>query len=183
MSDYTGPSNPHWYGYSDFARLFSDAPNSASAADVVADLGLVPPKNLTGPARDLTLDAAGTLLRELKQQTPAVPPDKIGRLGLIYTNRPGYKRRSGIRREPTGGHVPYVIEAHVGCKRADKRSDSGLGFSLTINKSASPVEMLGGFDGDEFSMRGCGTASVIQSAGRYLLHHAIDYHGEPTANI
>ena len=38
--DYSGPSNPHWYGYSDFARLFSDAPASASAADVVADLGL-----------------------------------------------------------------------------------------------------------------------------------------------
>ena len=53
--DYSGPSNPHWYGYNDFARLFSDAPASASAADVVADLGLVPPKNLTGPARDLTL--------------------------------------------------------------------------------------------------------------------------------
>ena len=52
--------------------------------------------------------------------------------------------------------MPYVIEAHVGCKRADKRSDSGLGFSLTINKSASPVEMLGGFDGDKFNMRGCG---------------------------
>ena len=57
--------------------------------------------------------------------------------------------------------MPYVIEAHVGCKRADKRSDSGLGFSLTINKSASPVEMLGGFDGDKFNMRGCGLRYLI----------------------
>jgi hypothetical protein len=162
VPDYTGPSNPHWYGYSDFARLFSDAPASASAGDVVADLGLVPPKTLTGPARDLTLDAACTLLRELKQQTPPLSPDKIGRLGLIYPNRPGYKRRSGIRREPAGGHVPYVIEAHVNCKRADKRSNSSLGFSLTINKSASLVEMLGGFNGDEFLLQGCGLDLAIK---------------------
>ena len=46
--DYKGPSNPHWYGFSDFARLFSDAPSSASAADVVADLGLVSTQNPDG---------------------------------------------------------------------------------------------------------------------------------------
>jgi hypothetical protein len=80
VPDYTGPSNPPWDGYSDFARLFSDAPASASAADVVADLGLVPPKTLTGAARDLILAAASALLRELKQQTPPAAPDKIGRL-------------------------------------------------------------------------------------------------------
>ena len=95
-------------------------------------------------------------------------PDKIGRLGPIYQDRPGYKRRSGIRREPAGGHVPYVIETHVNCERADKRSNSGLGFSLTINKSASPVEMLGGFTGEEFRLRGCGlNLSIKVPAGIY----------------
>ena len=58
--------------------------------------------------------------------------------------------------------MPYVIEAHVNCKRADKRSNSGLGFSLTINKSASPVEMLGGFNGDEFRLLGCGMKLSIK---------------------
>jgi Histidine kinase-, DNA gyrase B-, and HSP90-like ATPase len=162
--DYKGPSSPHWYGYSDFARLFSDAPSSASAADVVADLGLVPPKTLTGrPARTLGLDDTTALLRELRQQTPPVQPDKIGRLGPeVYQDSPGYKRKSGIRREPAGGHVPYVLEAHVGCKRADKRSNSNLAFSLTINKSRSLVQMLGGFNGDEFRLQGCGMKLSIK---------------------
>ena len=41
---YAGPSLPHWYGYADFARLLSSAPTEATAADVVRDLQLLPPK-------------------------------------------------------------------------------------------------------------------------------------------
>ena len=122
--DYKGPSSPHWYGYSDFARLFSDAPSSASAADVVADLG--PPKTLDrttgantwlGRHHRIAARAAATNAAcATRQNRPA--------RSEVHQDPPGYKRKSGIRREPAGGHVPYVLEAHVGCKRADKRSDS-----------------------------------------------------------
>lgn len=170
--DYAGPSNPWWYGNRDFAQLFSDAPGSASAADIVEDLGLTPPETLTCMAREVGFAEASALLRELRNKTPALaPPDKIGRLGPdTYPGRPGYKHKSGTNPEPAGGRVPYVIEAHVCCKRADKRSDSDLGFSLTINKSASLAEMYGGFNGNEFELTGCGLdLSVKVPAGIYSI--------------
>jgi hypothetical protein len=155
---YVGPSSPWWYGPGDFSRLFSDAPASATAADVIRDLDLMPSRNLAGRLAGTVVGAeASELLREMRQSIRPITPDKIGRFGPnVFNECPGYARKTGVHIERSGGHVPYSIEAHVGCQRPEKRSESGITLCLTINRSESLAAIYGWFSHDMFHLEGCG---------------------------
>ena len=173
---YTGPSSPHWYGANDFANLFRRAPATATAAAVIRDLGLVPPKDLTGPSSAIVGDRAIALLKEMQARNKAVPPEKIGQLGPgVYTACSGYAKKRGVYHERGGGRVPFCIEAHVGCTRPDKRANADIdGVSLVLNRSASLAKIVGRFTDDAFSLYGCGAQIKLEKgkapAGIYTVN-------------
>jgi hypothetical protein len=162
---YTGPSSPHWYGPNDFANLFRRAPASATAADVIRDLGLVPPKDLTGPAHAILGDRATALLRVMQARNKPVPAEKIGQLGPgVYDSCSGYAKKLGVYHERGGGRVPFCIEAHVACRRPDKRANADIdGVLLVVNRSASLAKIVGRFTGDAFSLHGGGAQIKLES--------------------
>jgi Histidine kinase-, DNA gyrase B-, and HSP90-like ATPase len=169
--DYYGPSSPWWYGAVDFARLLLTAPPDATAADVVRDLGQVPPQHLGGRlANDFSKEDAADLLEELRDRNPPVKPEKIGRLGRDYANNwPGYAIRTGLVHERDGGRVPYVVEAFATCERSGERGRGEVRYGLLINKSGSPGELRGVSSPEGIVIHGCGLiqATVDAPTGLY----------------
>jgi hypothetical protein len=154
---YTGPSLPHWYGPQDMLRLMQAAPDYIRAADVIRDLGLTPPASLTTElAQSLDIAAVTAVLRDMQRQTKPIKPDRIGRLGDVYTGTQGYAQRSGVAIEPAGGHVPYIIEASVACELPEKKGQGHVHYHLTLNRSATVAPLHGMSMPDYLSIEGCG---------------------------
>jgi hypothetical protein len=151
---YDGPSLPHWYGQQDLARLFQTAPADATAAEVIDDLGLIPPAFLGSRlAREIHNDEVLAVLRDMRQHTVPIRPEKIGKLGQICE---GYALKAGIVIEPAGGHIPYVVEANIRCERSEKKGTGRVRYSLAVNRSATLASLLGASYPDELSIEGCG---------------------------
>jgi hypothetical protein len=156
-SVYAGPSLPHWYGPQDLARLFKAAPAYATAAAVIRDLGLIPPDDLGDAlAHDLDNDAVGNALRDMQRGRKPLKPEQLGALGKVYRGAEGYARKAGITIEPTGGHVPYVIEASVVCELSESKGRGRVRYQLTLNRSATVAQLTGTSWPDYLSLEGCG---------------------------
>jgi Topoisomerase 6 subunit A/Spo11, Toprim domain len=110
------------------------------------------------------------LLRTLQSSNKKIDPPTLGHLGkdAYHGDDLGYARKAGINIEKNGGHVPYVIEAHVSCEKVDKRADSDVDYHLTVNRSRTTAELSGWRQDDSFVIKGCGLLWLIQaSAGKY----------------
>jgi hypothetical protein len=170
---YAGPSLPHWYGAQDMARLMAAAPAYATAVMVIRDLGLTPPVTLGSvAARDLAADpdAVAAVLREMQRQTKPIKPDAIGKLGNIYQDHAGYAFKSGIVIEPPGGHLPYMIEASVGCELSEKKGSGRVRYSLTLNRSTTFAFLHGSSSPDYLSLEGCGLDFALRvPTGNYTV--------------
>jgi hypothetical protein len=171
-SVYNGPSLPQWYGQQDFARLFQAAPADATAADVIADLGLVPPAVLgSRRARDIRNNEIPSMLREMQQHTGPIRPEKIGRLGQVYRGCTGYALKAGTFIEPAGGHVPFVVEANVRCELSKKKGYGHVRTELTVNRSATLASLYGASSSEGLRIEGCGLNLATNApTGNYIIH-------------
>jgi hypothetical protein len=172
---YDGPSLPQWYGQQDLARLFRAAPADATVEEVIRDLGLSPTERSGSQmAHEIGSDEVGTLLREMQQQTKAIQPEKIGRLGALYLKCQGYAHKAGIVIEQAGGHVPYVVEANVRCERSKTKGSGQVEYRLTVNRSATLAHLHGYSEPDYLSILGCGLdVAVGAPTGNYSINLSV----------
>jgi hypothetical protein len=171
---YAGPSQPHWYGPQDMARLLQAAPDYVTAAMVIHDLGLVPPSSVGSKrAHDLAadLDEIAGLLRAMQRGTKTIKPEAIGQLGDVWPGCQGYARKTGIAIEPAGGHVPYVIEASVQCEHAEKKGTGHARYVLILNRSAAVAPLYGWSAPDCLVINGCGLKFAVRApTGNYTVY-------------
>jgi hypothetical protein len=161
---YNGPSLPQWYGQQDLARLFQAAPADATAAEVISDLGLVPPSRLGSRlAHEISNDEVLVVLREMQQQTKPIKPDRIGKLGPVYRDCQGYALRVGIVLEAAGGHVPYVVEADVRWEQPERKGGGRVSYMLTVNRSSTLAPLHGVSLPDYLSIKGCGLDLAVRA--------------------
>jgi hypothetical protein len=138
-NNYVGPSSPWWYSPKNLHQLMQlVTPTNTTVAALGQALGF----NIDDArvARDLDLDAAGEILKKLRESSAPVLPDKLGAIGPgAYTWRGdelSYARRTGFTRE-RDTEIPYVAECWAHCIRSEHRGDCSARASLLLNRTPS----------------------------------------------
>jgi hypothetical protein len=176
---YRGHSSPWWYPPSQWYRQFSDAPRTATAADVVRNLGLTPPVGLD-PARlasSLKTDDTTVLMGLLRRTTRKVPPKQIGELGPdVFHGFPGYGKRQRETQEAGGALIPYTVECYAKCVRATWSASDLRVADLYVRYGASLARLSGRKDkpdgiGDCFNIWNDKTLDIWVKAppGQYVI--------------
>jgi hypothetical protein len=132
---YAGPSSPWWYGVKDLHELFLRAPDSATVADILGDLGFA--TDDVRPARTLDRDEVAATLARLRDAVAAVPPSALGGIGRDPAY-PGYAMQVGTTRTTAGAVIPFVVEVRARCERGQ---GTPRATKVVLNRSATPARV------------------------------------------
>jgi hypothetical protein len=143
---YSGKPSVWWYTPSAFFELLSAA-GDRSVRDLMtvfdglsgAKAGRVVKEFKGRPADSLNRDETERLLADARAMTKAIPSSRLGRVGKLFHEWPGYGKETGSfaltsGQEDLGAEIPFVVEAWA-------RLDSDDDIDILVNRTPIVAEI------------------------------------------
>jgi hypothetical protein len=159
---YSGRSQPAWYGIDDLRELFARVtPDTVTVGELVRDVFSIESDD-SRRARDLTAGEIASLYSDLRSASTD-NTSSIGHIGNSADEH--YGRVDGIA-QIGGTKIPYCVEVWAGCEHADKDDSTTGEVELLVNRSVAIVPLRYSADSYGISLTGCGLDESTRSGKR-----------------